>query len=394
MSDAGAPPARVSIGTLVAGHRVLICCGSGGVGKTTIAAVLALEGARQGRNTCVITIDPAKRLADALGLEDLSDTPSGIPCERWDDDESAAPGGALSALMLDTKSTFDRLVTANAATADQAQRILDNRFYRNVSGALGGTQEYMAMEKLHELHDGGDFDLIVIDTPPTRHALDFLDAPRRLLRLLDNRIFRMLMMPTRAYLKVASVAVQTFLRTVARVVGSEAIDDVVAFFRAFEGMEAGFRDRALAVEALLAAPETGFVLVTSPRRDAMEEAQFFARQLDRNHQTIDALIVNRVHPSFGDEAPAGLRAAAGELARAADDPAARTLAELYANLADFREIAELERVHVDGVQARVGASVAAFVPYLARDVYDFAALREIGEILFDPAVRSRPHVTT
>jgi len=373
------------IASLVSEHEVLICCGSGGVGKTTIAAVLALEAARQGRRTCVITIDPAKRLADALGLETLSDAPSEIPRYRWDDDHSAKPDGDLAAMMLDTKSTFDRLVTGNATTSEQAQRILENRFYRNVSGALGGTQEYMAMEKLHELHDGGQFDLIVIDTPPTRHALDFLDAPRRLLRLLDNRIFRMLMMPTRAYLRVASVAVQTFLRTVARVVGSEAIDDVVAFFRAFEGMEAGFRDRAVAVEALLAAPETGFVLVTSPRRDAMEEAQFFARQLDRNGQSIDALIVNRVHPQFGDEAPSGLRAAAAELARAVDDPAAHRLAERYRNLADFREIAELERAHVQGVQARVGATTVAYVPYLSRDVYDFSALREIGSLLFEPA---------
>jgi anion-transporting ArsA/GET3 family ATPase len=372
-----------SIPELVERHQVLICCGSGGVGKTTIAAVLALEGARQGRNTCVITIDPAKRLADALGLEDLSDTPSGIDRDRWDDDDTAKPDGALSALMLDTKSTFDRLVTANATTPDQAQRILDNRFYRNVSDALGGTQEYMAMEKLHELHDEGDFDLIVIDTPPTRHALDFLDAPRRLLRLLDNRIFRMLMMPTRAYLKVASVAVQTFLRTVARVVGSEAIEDVIAFFRAFEGMEAGFRDRALAVEALLASPDTAFVLVTSPRRDAMQEAQFFANQLGRDGQSIDALIVNRVHPTFGDESPAGLRAAAAELAGRRDD-AAQRLAVRYENLADFREIADLERAHVEGVQARVGAKAIAYVPYLARDVYDFAALREIGTILFSP----------
>ena len=369
------------ITSLVAEHQVLVCCGSGGVGKTTIAAVLALEGARQGRNTCVITIDPAKRLADALGLETLSDTPSSIERDRWDDDGTAKPDGALAALMLDTKSTFDRLVTGNAVTPDQAQRILDNRFYRNVSGALGGTQEYMAMEKLHELHDAGEFDLIVIDTPPTRHALDFLDAPRRLLRLLDNRIFRLLMMPTRAYLKVASVAVQTFLRTVARVVGSEAIDDVVAFFRAFEGMEAGFRDRALAVEALLASPDTGFVLVTSPRRDAMEEAQFFARQLDTNGKSIDALIVNRVHPKFGDESPAGLRAAAAELEQRSDD-AARRLAARYENLADFREIAELERDHVEGIQDRVGATAIAYVPYLSRDVYDFGALREIGTILF------------
>ena len=374
-------PAEPTIQDLVSDHRVLICCGSGGVGKTTIAAVLALEGARQGRSTCVITIDPAKRLADALGLETLSDAPSTIAKERWDDDHSAKPDGTLSAMMLDTKSTFDKLVTGNAGTADQAQRILDNRFYRNVSGALGGTQEYMAMEKLHELHAGGNFDLIVIDTPPTRHALDFLDAPRRLLRLLDNRIFRMLMMPTRAYLRVASVAVQTFLRTVARVVGSEAIEDVVAFFRAFEGMEAGFRDRAIAVEALLAAPETGFVLVTSPRRDAMEEAQFFSQQLERGGQAIDALIVNRVHPQFGEENPDGLRATAAELRRTAE-PAAQRLAARYENLADFRNIAELERAHLVGVQARVGATTISYVPYLSRDVYDFSALREISSLLF------------
>jgi anion-transporting ArsA/GET3 family ATPase len=367
---------------LVAESRVVICCGSGGVGKTTIAAVLALEGARRGRNTCVVTIDPAKRLADALGLETLSDTPSAIDPARWDEDGDATPGGSISALMLDTKSTFDQLVTGNAATPEQAQRILDNRFYRNVSGALGGTQEYMAMEKLHELHEHGNFDLIVVDTPPTRHALDFLDAPRRLVHLLDNRIFRMLMMPTRAYLRVASVAVQTFLRTVARVVGSEVIDDVVAFFRAFEGMEAGFRARALAVEELLAAPDTAFVLVTSPRRDALEEAQFFARQLERGGLQIDTLIVNRVHPMFGDEAPSGLRAAAEELHHDDANPAAARLAARYENLADFREVAELEREHLKGVHERIGSTSISFVPYLSRDVYDFDALREIGSLLF------------
>lgn len=380
--------ATSAVEELVADSRVVICCGSGGVGKTTIAAVLALEGARRGRNTCVVTIDPAKRLADALGLDELSDTPSAIDPARWDADGSAKPGGSISALMLDTKSTFDHLVTGNAATPDQAERILDNRFYRNVSGALGGTQEYMAMEKLHELHEHGNFDLIVVDTPPTRHALDFLDAPRRLLHLLDNRIFRMLMMPTRAYLRVASVAVQTFLRTVARVVGSEVIDDVVAFFRAFEGMEAGFRARALAVEELLASPGTAFVLLTSPRRDALEEAQFFAQQLERGGQSIDALIVNRVHPMFGDEAPSGLRAAAEELRRERVDgdanaaAAATRLAARYENLADFREVAELERAHLQGVHERIGSTTISYVPYLSRDVYDFAALREIGSLLF------------
>jgi anion-transporting ArsA/GET3 family ATPase len=284
--------------------------------------------------------------------------------------------------MLDTKSTFDRLVTRNAPDEEQAQRILDNRFYRNVSGALGGTAEYMAMEKLHELHEEGGYDLIVVDTPPTRHALDFLDAPRRLTRLLDNRIFRLLMMPTRAYVRLASVAVQTFLHTVARVVGSEVVDDVVSFFRTFEGMEEGFRARAQAVDRLLADPRTAFVLVTAPRRDALEEATFFADRLAQNGQQVQALVVNRVHPPFGDESPAGLHATADALEHDGTQPA-RRLAALYANLADFREVALLERAHIAGLSNKIGDAVVAYVPYLARDVYDFAALHEVGALLVD-----------
>jgi anion-transporting ArsA/GET3 family ATPase len=374
----------VRIDELVTRRQVVICCGSGGVGKTTTAAVLAVEGARRGARACVVTIDPAKRLADTLGVEHLTNQATEIDRDLWTGgDPDVPPSGRLFALMLDTKSTFDRLVTRNATNDAQAQRILDNRFYRNVSGALGGTQEYMAMEKLHELHDEGGYDLIVVDTPPTRHALDFLDAPKRLTRLLDNRIFRLLMMPTRASLKVASVAVQTFLRTVARVVGSEVINDVVAFFRAFEGMEEGFRARAKAVEALLGDPSTAFVLVTSPRRDALGEAVFFAERLAQNGQTVEALIVNRVHPQFGEESPSGLRTTAEALRLEPSAPAAR-LAALYENLADFREVALLEREHIEGLRDKIGlGSTVAYVPYLAHDVYDFAALHEIGQLLFD-----------
>ncbi len=369
------------VGDLVAERDVVICCGSGGVGKTTAAAVLALEGARRGRKACVVTIDPAKRLADTLGLEALTNNATEIDRARWiNGAPDVAPGGRLFALMLDTKSTFDLLVTRNAGDEEQARRILDNTFYRNVSGALGGTQEYMAMEKLHELHDEGGFDLIVVDTPPTRHALDFLDAPQRLVRLLDNRIFRLLMAPTRASLRVASVAVQTFLRTVSRVVGSGVIKDIVAFFRAFEGMEDGFRARAQAVDALLSDPSTAFVLVTSPRRDALEEATFFADRLAVNGQRVEALIVNRVHPSFGDESPAGLRTTAEAVALDETDAAAR-LAALYDNLADFREVAMLERAHIEGLQEKIGNAITAYVPYLAHDVYDFVALHEIGALL-------------
>jgi anion-transporting ArsA/GET3 family ATPase len=374
----------IRIDELVDDRRVVICCGTGGVGKTTTAAVLALEGARRGRKACVVTIDPARRLADALGIERLTNDPTEIDPKLWADiGAEVVPGGRLSAMMLDTKSTFDLLVTRNASSPEQARRILENTFYRNVSGALGGTQEYMAMEKLHELHDEGDFDLIVVDTPPTRHALDFLDAPQRLTRLLDNRVFRLLMMPTRAYLRVASVAVQTFLRTVARVVGSEVIEDVVAFFRAFEGMEEGFRERAAVVGEILTDPATAFVLVSSPRRDAMQEATFFADRLAEAGQSVQALIVNRVHPSFGDETPAGLRAASEALRNARTEPAAR-LAALYDNLADFREIATLEREHLEALRVRIGGdTVLAYIPYLAHDVHDFATLHEVGNLLFD-----------
>ncbi|MEY2425854.1 MAG: hypothetical protein QOI61_1426, partial [Actinomycetota bacterium] len=203
---------------LAVNKNVIVCCGSGGVGKTTTAAALAVEAAARGRRACVVTIDPARRLADALGLGELTNEPREVK-GQWP--------GELWALMLDTKSTFDAIVAKYAASSEQADRIIGNRLYRNISGALSGTQEYMAMEKLHELHASGQFDVIVIDTPPTRNALDFLDAPRRITRFLDNRLFRLLIMPTTSYLRAVSAATQRILRTIARVVGAEVVDDAV-----------------------------------------------------------------------------------------------------------------------------------------------------------------------
>jgi anion-transporting ArsA/GET3 family ATPase len=384
-----------SLAEVVEEGHVVVCCGSGGVGKTTTAAVLAVEGARRGRRSLVVTIDPAKRLANALGLDELSNEPREIAADRWDPKGERLPGGALSAMMLDTKSTFDGLVTRYATSSEQSERILENSFYRNISGALSGTQEYMAMEKLHELHEEGGFDLIVVDTPPSRHALDFLDAPARLLRLLDNRVFRILMMPTRTGMKIAGAAVQAFLKTISRVVGSAVVDDIVAFFRAFEGMEEGFRQRARRVVELLGEPTTRFVLITSPRRDAVEEARFFAEKIGDHDLAVDALIVNRVHPRFGTEHSSGLRARATSLREikvsGRDAEAARTrLADAYDHLADFNEIAERERSHLETVRVRVGSAAVAFVPYLSHDVYDFEALATVGELLFSGADPDEP----
>lgn len=374
-----------SFGELIDGSHILICCGSGGVGKTTTAAVLALEGARRGRSAMVVTIDPARRLANALGLESLSNEAHEIDRSLWDPEGTAPPTGRLFALMLDTKSTFDHLVNKYAGSPEQAEEILRNRFYKNVSGFLSGTQEYMAMEKLHELHEEGGYDLIVIDTPPTRNALDFLDAPRRLTRMLENRIFRLLMMPTRLYLRAATFAVQTFLRTVSKVVGSEVIDDIVTFFRTFEGMEEGFRQRAHTVDKLLNDSKTSFILITSPRRDALEEGLYFTKRLAENNIGIDGLIVNRIHPRFGEERPEGLDARAATLVAMngdSDGPGAR-LATLYRNLADFEEVGDRERSQLSGLQDSIGSAKIASVPFLSVDVCDFSGLDAIAEVIFD-----------
>ena len=311
---------RTRLGELVEESSTLVCCGSGGVGKTTTAAVLAMEAARRGRRTVVVTIDPARRLADALGLDELSNTPKVIDGD-W--------SGELSALMLDTKSTFDALVRKYASDEQQSEGILENRFYRNISGALSGTQEYMAMEKLYELHTETDYDLVVVDTPPTRNALDFLEAPNHLARFLDHRLYRVLMTPTRGVVKAVNVAAQAFLRTLSRTVGGDVVKDAVAFFQAFEGMEEGFIERAHGVEELLAADETSFVLVASPRADTVAEATYFAERLAEGGIDVRALIVNRMHPTFGDGRPEPTRERA--LTFAGND-----LGGLYANLADFQ----------------------------------------------------------
>lgn len=351
---------------LVSDSRVIICAGPGGVGKTTTAAAIALHAGRSGRRACVVTIDPAKRLADALGLEALTNEASPVEGVGGGDGFGGdGSGGGLWALMLDTKSTFDDVVIRNAGSEEQANAILENRLYRNISGALGGTQEYMAMEKLYELYQSGDFDLVVVDTPPTRHALDFLDAPARLLRFLNNRIFRLLMMPTRASLRAVGVATQMLLRTISKVVGGAMVSDAVAFFTAFEGMEQGFRERAARVEQLLGSDGTSFVVVSSPRRDATTEAVYFADRLRESGSSgsVGALVVNRMFPAFGP-VPEGL---SGPLAD---------------NLEQLQRVASSEESYVEQLSSRLPGAPVVRVPFLADDVHDLGGLDDIARWMF------------
>lgn len=378
------------LATLLADRSIVICCGSGGAGKTTTSAAVALAGALAGRKACVVTIDPARRLADALGVGALTNEPKLI--------EGPWPG-ELSAVMLDAKRTFDDLVERYSVDEEQAARILGNRLYRNLTSALAGTQEYMAAEKLYELNASGVFDLVVVDTPPTRNALDFLDAPGRLTRFLENRVFRLLLMPTRASLRALTIATQALLRTIAKVAGSEIVEDAMAFFRAFEGMEEGFRERARGVEALLSDPGTAFLLVAAPRRDSVAEARYFADRLAEAHQPVAALVVNRLHPDFrdGDVAVAVTSEADGvdgEVRARPDVPAgdetialgvtpaaaSEALAGLRKNLADLQGLADQERRYVAALESRTEGAVVK-VPYLTKDVHDIYGLGLVARYL-------------
>lgn len=351
---------------LVRTSRIVICSGSGGVGKTTTAAVLAMEAAAAGRRAVVVTIDPAKRLADALGLEGIGNTPKRI--------EGPWPG-ELWAVMLDTKGTFDDLVARYSSDPAQVERILANRFYKNISGALSGTQEYMAMEKLYELHHDRDFDLVVVDTPPSRNALDFLEAPRRLTRFLDHRLYRILMAPTRGVMKAVNVAAQAFVRQVSKVVGAEVFDDAVTFFQAFEGMEAGFKERASHVLDLLTSHETSFVLVAGPKRDTVDEARFFAKKLAEADIPVAALIVNRMHPRFTEAMPEALRARAETLD-------GTDIGGQFRNLADFALVAQREEDHLRGLAQMVAPAPVIRVPFLETDVHDLHGLGLVADHLF------------
>ena len=370
------------ISELVAKKKIIVCAGAGGVGKTTTAAAIALRAAIDGKKTVVLTIDPARRLASSLGLKELSNQPTKVSSRKFAS-AGAKPKGELWAMMLDTKSTFDDVVTRYAPSPEQAERILANRFYLNISSTLSGTQEYMAMEKLYELHGEGDYDLIVIDTPPTRNALDFLDAPRRLTDFFESRVLRWFLLPYMkaggGLLRVANMAAGTFLRIVKRVVGAEVLEDTAEFFANLEGMYDGFKQRAQAVALLLQSDATSFVVVTSPSQDSVNEATFFSQRLNESGLPFGALVVNRVHPKIGD----GLDVKPRQFARL--EKAGKRgvlLAKLVDNEEAFMRVVHLEDENLNTLARRIPRHRWVRVPYLEREAVDLPGLLGIGEQLF------------
>ncbi|MCP3910180.1 MAG: ArsA family ATPase [Actinomycetia bacterium] len=366
-----------SLADLVTNHEVVVCTGTGGVGKTTAAATIAIEGALQGQKAIVVTIDPARRLADALGIERQTGQ-DGRSVAGLGNEASMIEGpwpGELWATMLDTRSTFDGLVARHAESLEQSEQILANPFYRNISAALSGTQEYMAMERLHTLHDTGEYDLIVVDTPPSRNALDFLEAPNQLARFLDHPVYRMLTAPGRGVMKIVNVAAQTMLRTVGKLVGAGVLDDTIDFFRAFEGLEEGFRGRSLEVLALLESERTAFVLVASPRADTVAEAGWFANRLQEAAIEVGALVVNRMLPRFGT--PDALAAALAHT-----DVSTQ---ERRANLTQLEGVAASEEAHLEELARQLAPAPVVRVPELSSDVHDLDGLIEVGSYLFDRA---------
>jgi anion-transporting ArsA/GET3 family ATPase len=371
-----ASTSSVDVDRLLSTGSIVVCCGAGGVGKTTTAAALGLRAAEQGRKVCVMTIDPARRLAQSMGLTELDNTPrrvAGI-------DESA--GGSLDAMMLDMKRTFDEIVLTHA-DKERAEQIFANPFYVSLSSSFAGTQEYMAMEKLGQLKATGTWDLIVVDTPPSRSALDFLDAPQRLGRFLDGRMIRILTAPARAggraYLKVFTLGVKVFTDVLNRILGAQALKDLSLFVSSLETMFGGFRERADETYKLLKESGTSFIVVAAPERDALREAAYFVERLETERMPLAGLVLNRMHTSAAPQLSVERAiAAADALDEAGEEPL----------------VAAVLRVHADrlGVSARDGRRAAQFrsahpsvrvveVAAQSTDVHDLEGLREIGSEL-------------
>jgi anion-transporting ArsA/GET3 family ATPase len=358
--------------------RVVVTCGSGGVGKTTTAAALALIGAEAGRRTVVLTIDPARRLAQSMGLTELDNTPRAV---------KGVEGDNLFAMMLDMKRTFDDVVLEHS-TPERAEQIFANPFYQSLSSSFAGTQEYMAMEKLGQLVAANEWDLIVVDTPPSRSALDFLDAPNRLSRFLDGRMIRLLTAPAKAggkaYLKVVTVSVGMVARVFTKVIGGDLLNDLSTFVTALESMFGGFRERAQQTYELLKKPGTAFLVVAAPEPDALREASYFVERLSEEHMPLAGVVVNRTRQAAPVDGAKPLSAARAEAAAEALDPDVAATALARAALLVHAEIAAAAehdaRMTKRFTSAHPEVSLIS-LPALPADVHDLEGLRTIGTLL-------------
>ena len=371
------------IEALLQQKKILLCLGGGGVGKTTISASLALAAALRGRKVALLTIDPAKRLKDALGMPELASEPTRVAIDRL----GAAPGGELVASMLDAKRTFDQLVARFAPSLEAAQRILHNRLYQYVSGALAGSQEYMALEKLYEIATADTYDLLIIDTPPTHHALDFLDAPRRMIDLLGSQALSFLQRPSLALFgvgsRIAQAALEAILRALERFTGMKLLAEVADFIGGFEGMVDGFQSRADAVRRLLRDAQTAAVLVTSAEPLTVEETIAFYRELDRAGLCVGAVVMNRTVPE----------ALLGRVRRRANPIPSELRRKLREARHELELLADRDRRMAANLRAAAYGLPIAMVPAFARDVASLESLREIAE-LFTPGIGRRGKVVS
>ena len=361
-----------ALGPALAQKRVLICVGSGGVGKTTVAATLALRAAVDGRSSLVCTIDPAKRLANALGLNMLGNTETQVPAIVLEG-LGVKPRAHLYAMMLDMKQTWDELI-ARFAPPEQRERILSNRFYQSLSTALAGSQEYISLEKLWELRRRSEYELIVLDTPPTAHALDFLDAPNRILDFLDNEAAKWLLTPA---LKAGKVGLSLFnlgssyvTKALSKFTGVETLQELSSFMLALSSMNEGFRERARGVRELLKDTQTGYVLVTGPHVERLDEVLHFQRLLQQNQMEVLAVVVNRIHPM----PPQKLWEDAARLA-----PARR--AKVEQTLAELKSLAEQDAQGIAHIQSACPDTPIIQVPRFDLDVHDLTALWRAGQYL-------------
>jgi anion-transporting ArsA/GET3 family ATPase len=365
----------MSIAPRLDGKRVVICAGSGGVGKTTTSAALAMGLAAAGNKVAVVTIDPAKRLADSLGLEDLDNEPRRVDPARF-----AGHGiemeGELWAMMLDAKRTFDDLIARLAPDAKSRDEVLANRIYQELSSAVAGSQEFTAIAKLYDLDRSGEFDVLVLDTPPSRNALDFLDAPDRLTGFLEGRALKVFLAPTGLAARVMGRGTSVVFGVLRRVTGVDLLQDLSVFFRALGGLIEGFRERAAGVKTLLADPATTFLIVTSPEREPVEEAIFFRGKLREASMPFGGLIVNRVQLDLVDGDP---DAAVAELDGALP---AELQAKVAQTLAELQVLAARDRASLERLMDELDESDPVVIPLLEGDVHDVDGLVLVHDHLF------------